>query len=365
MGGGGLSSSSIYGSGSRFAFGGPKIYGTGAPKKFTGKLPLAHGLMPGHHLVPEEHVHRAIHAYKTLHGLHSMHEHPAMLNGIHAAHLLQEHVNALGPDGHAHGGFLSYLPALIGAAAPLLGEAVKGIFGGIGHKGGQALASAVTGSGLRIGLPMIVHHGGQRHFHVHGGAFYSLIKGALGHLGSIFKSAPVRKFGEHASKALKEAFMHMIGSSIDSLMNRAVGNPAPEARDLQMPARPTAPKIALDVGPPIRPTNRQPEALPNPMAQDDEMRDLENEENEARERAHERTPMPLRAPVYRKRPAMPKKRSAVSKRGRGMSRKYVINPREAPQDLFEEPAGPRGYGMAHLTHGRVLKAHHSRPSHHY
>jgi hypothetical protein len=186
------------------------------------------GIMPGHHLIPEDEAHEAIHHYKTLHGLHNHHHHPQHLPHMHPHHIMEEGLR---------GGFLpaALLPLLAGAAVPLIGEAVKGLIGGFANQGGSHLANKLAGNGLRMGVPMIVHHGGRRHFHLHGDGFMDLIRSAMRHVKNIFTSQPARKLGHHAVGALKEAFMHALTQKVDSLHNKILPEapPEPNAADLK------------------------------------------------------------------------------------------------------------------------------------
>jgi hypothetical protein len=171
---------------------------------------LESGMLHGHHLIPEHKAHEAVHNYKTLHGLHSHHYHHQHLPHMHTHHIMEESLR---------GGFLpaGLLPLLAGAAMPLIGEAVKGLIGGFANQGGTNLANKLSGHGLRLGIPMVVHHKRGRHFHLHGEGFMDLIRSAMSKVKGIFTSQPARKLGHHALGALKEAFMHAISEKLDSL----------------------------------------------------------------------------------------------------------------------------------------------------
>jgi len=192
---------------------GSRIYGNGRGR--GGKLSM--GLMPGHHLVPEAQMHKAVRDFRTLHhidgkGLHLPHGVPL--------HLIEQAIRHSEGD---RGGFVQFLPLIAGAAAPLIGEAVKGLVGGFAKSGGEHLASKLAGNGLRLGLPMPVHHKGERYFHLHGEGFMDLLKRSLHFAKKAITSEPARRVGHFALQTLKEAIMHAITSKLEDLGRRVSG----------------------------------------------------------------------------------------------------------------------------------------------
>lgn len=189
-GSGGMLAARLYGSGSRGG-GAARLYG---------------GLLPGQHAIAQHHIDEAMHNYKIING-HNIHEPLSIHDHL---NILEHHLNGAGKDSVERGGFLP-IPLMIGAALPLLGEALKGVLGGFMNKAGQAGASKLFGAGV----PRAIHHAGGRHWVVHGDGFKDTMRSMLEHVKRLFTSEPARKIGAHATRTAVDALRNVILSKID------------------------------------------------------------------------------------------------------------------------------------------------------
>lgn len=219
----------IYGSG-----GVGSVYGSGAVAKIYGSghgIGSHHGgLLDGERIYPEHELHQAVIDYKNLHGLHR----PGI--GRHTPHLPLDHTIRLmehhfGENSKLRGGFIP--PAVIGAALPFISQAASSLLGGFFNKGGEHLATAMSGFGGGLhpemlhacGLPRRFRdHRGHAHWHIHGGALSDWLRTGWAWAKRMLSSDPVRKFGVNLSKTIINGLANAL---IGKVENKFGPKPAP------------------------------------------------------------------------------------------------------------------------------------------